>query len=229
MRTVWLSGNSGAGKTFTGDYLERMCGFFHVEGDAGAFSTDPAERALFVQFVKAFEFWFRSEPAPPEFWHAYLEHQCALVNAARAAGREDVVVSLTVYHREARDFIRAQLPDHEYIILQCDANELVRRARIRFAEYAAVCGQTFEECFVSQYKEPYSDAAFEAQTRRIMRGLQPLEPDEARTHVIDVTEGSPWSELHSLLGLPEPSDAIPVEEIARINYARFKAPQHNTE
>lgn len=225
MRTVWLSGNSGAGKTFTGDYLERLCGFYHVEGDAAAFSTDPADTALFAEFVKAFDFWFKGEPAPPALWHAYLDRQCTAVQAAHAAGKENVVVSLTVYHREARDYLRARLPDHDFIVLQCDPNELVRRARIRFKEYAAVCGQTFEECFVSNYKEPYTEAAFELQTRRIMRGLQPLEADETRTHTLDVTSGSPWEALHTLLGLPKPSEVIPVEEIARINYARFRAPQ----
>ena len=224
MPTLWLSGNSGAGKTFTGDYLARCCGFTHVEGDEGAFSTDAAARALFGEFVKAFEFWFRGEKAPPELWHAYLERQCAAVRAARAAGRADVVVSLTIYHREARDFVRAQLPDLEYVVLRCDAAELVRRARVRFAEYAAVCGQSVEACFEAHHKEPFSDAAFEAQTRRIMRGLQPLEPDEVRVHEIDVTDGAPWRALHALLGLAPPAGAVPVDEIARINYARFRAP-----
>jgi gluconate kinase len=224
MRTVWLSGNSGAGKTFIGDYLERVCDFLHVDGDAAAFSSDASERALFGEFVKAFDYWFRSEPAPPALWHAYLEKQCAAVLAARAAGRGDVVVSLTVYHREARDFLRARLPEHDFILLRCEPAELVRRARVRFAEYAAVCGQSVAACFEANYKEPFSDAAFEAQTRRIMRGLQPLAPDEARAHELDVTDGAPWRALHALLSLAPPPDVIPVQDIARINYARFRAP-----
>jgi gluconate kinase len=224
--TVWLSGNSGAGKTFVGDYLARVCSFHHVEGDAAMFSSSAAERAEFASFVQAFDHWFKSEPAPPALWHAYLERQVAAVRAARAAGRAHVVVSLTVYHREARDFLREQLPDHEFIVLRCSPEELVRRARVRFGEYAAVCGKSFEACFEANYKEPFSDAAFEAQTRRIMRGLQPLAPDEVHAHELDVTDGAPWRALHALLGLaPPPKDSeIPYEEIARTNYARFKAP-----
>lgn len=224
MRTVWLSGNSGAGKTFTGDYLERVCGFTHVDGDAAAFSPDAAERALFAEFVKAFDFWFRGEPAPPALWHAYLERQCAAARAAHAAGAADVVVSLTVYHREARDFLRAQLPAHDFVVLRCGADELVRRARVRYAEYAAVCGQTVAVCYEASHGEPFSDAAFDAQTRRIMRGLQLLAPDEARAHEIDVTDCAPWRALHALLGLPPPPECVPVAEIARVNYARFRAP-----
>jgi len=225
--TVWLSGNSGAGKTFVGDYLARVCSFHHVEGDAAMFSSDAAQRAEFASFVQAFDHWFKGEPAPPALWHAYLERQVAAVRAARAAGqRAHVVVSLTDYHREARDFLRAQLPDHDFIVLRCGPEELVRRARVRFGEYAAVCGQSVAACFEANYKEPFSDAAFEAQTRRIMRGLQPLAPDEVRAHELDVTDGAPWRALHALLGLaPPPQDSeIPYKEIARTNYARFKAP-----
>ena len=224
MRTVWLSGNSGAGKTFTGDYLERVCGFYHVEGDAAAFSTDAADRAIFAEFVKAFTHWFKSEPAPPALWQPYFDRQIAAVRAAHANGKPDVVVSLTVYHREVRDYLRAALPEHDFILLRCDSAELVRRARVRFEQYAKVCGQTFEACFETSNKEPYSDAAFEAQTRRIMQGLQPLEPDEVRTYELDVTDGAPWRALHELLRLPPPPAVIPIDEIAKINYARFKAP-----
>ena len=59
---------------------------------------------------------------------------------------------------------------------------------------------------------------------RIMRGLQPLAPDEARAHELDVTDGAPWRALHALLSLAPPPDVIPVQDIARINYARFRAP-----
>lgn len=84
-----------------------------------------------------------------------------------------------------------------------------------YAAPALISPSTFEECFTSNYKEPYSDAAFDSQTHRIMWGLQPLEPDEFRTYTLDVTSGSPWQALHTLLGLPSSSTDIPLEDIAK--------------
>ena len=82
LRSVWLSGNSGAGKTFIGDYLSQLCGFAHLDGDAPLFSGDAAARAAFASFVAAFDFWFESSPAPPALWQPYLARQCAAVRAA---------------------------------------------------------------------------------------------------------------------------------------------------
>jgi gluconate kinase len=221
MRTVWLSGNSGAGKTFTGDYLARVCGFFHIDGDAPFFSTSVGSRAQFDDFVNAFAFWFREVAAPPVLWQPYLTNLCAAVRAAHAAGCDDVVVSLNVYHREARDFLRALLPAHEFIVLSCNCDETVRRARRRFAAYAAASGQTLQQSYEENYKEPFTEDAFAAQTVKIMRHLQPLASDEVRAHVLDVSDGEPWRELHRILELAPPPAAIPLDEIAQTNYARF--------
>ena len=224
-RIVWLSGNSGAGKTFTGDYLARCAGFVHIDGDELYWSSSPEEKALFANLVKAFDCWFEGAPAPVELWHPYFHVVLAKVRAARAA-HADVCISLTVYHRETRDFLRAQLPEHTFVLLRVSAPELIRRARMRFAEYAKARGQPFERAFEQAHGLPagsFTDAEFEARTRAIMRGLQPLAADEARCHELDADDGAPWAALHALLALPPPPAAIPVEEIAAVNYARFRA------
>ncbi len=225
VRIVWLSGNSGAGKTFTGDYLQMLCGFHHIDGDELFWSTTPEEKALFAALVKAFDFWFEGSPAPPALWHPYFDLVLARVRAASAA-HVDVCVSLTVYNREVRDYLRAHLPEHTFVVLRVTAPELIRRARVRFAEYAKARGQPFERAFEQAHSLPegsYSDADFESRTLAIMRGLQPLAADEARCHEVDADSGQPWAALHALLGLPPPPAAIPVEQIAAVNYARFKA------
>lgn len=219
---VWLSGNSGAGKTFTGDALARMAGFAHIDGDDLYWSTDPAEKALFGGLVKAFDFWFEGEPAPPELWHPYYARQCSRVNAAVAAGHMRVVISLTVYHRETRDYIRALLPEHVFVLLRCSRDELVRRARVRFAAYAASRGQDVPTAFAEAHKTAYTDATFVEKTVAIMRGLQPLAPDEVQCVEVDVTDGAPWTALWAMLGLGEPPSAVPADEIAEVNYQRFR-------
>jgi adenylate kinase family enzyme len=135
---VWLSGNSGAGKTFTGDALAHLAGFAHIDGDELMWSQEPTEKALWGGLVAAFWHWFEGRPAPAELWQPLYALQCARVRAALAAGHPRVVVSLTVYHRETRDFLRRELPEHVYVLLRCGREELVQRARTRFAPPPAI-------------------------------------------------------------------------------------------
>ena len=226
-RIVWLSGNSGAGKTFTGDYLSLFCGFTHIDGDALSRSTNPADLALFANLVKAFDYWFESKTAPPDLWHLYYLRQCAASREAALIGDADVVISLTVYHRETRDFIRAQLPDLTFIVLAVSKPELLRRARVRFAEYAKAKNQPFDRAYETAMglsEGTFSDAFFDSQTLSITRGLQPLEQDEVQCYEIDASDGAPWSQLHEILGLvgrPVPTQ-IEIDQIAAVNYERFK-------
>jgi phosphopantetheine adenylyltransferase/gluconate kinase len=221
---VWLSGNSGAGKTFTGDYLARCAEFTHIDGDELFWATTPAEKGLFSNLVKAFDHWFEGASAPVELWHPYFHVVLSRVRAAATTSAR-VCISLTVYHRETRDFLREHLPEHIFVLLRVSAPELLRRARVRFAEYAKSRGQPFERAFEEAHGLPagsFTDADFTARTRAIMRGLQPLAPDEARCHELDADDGAPWAPLHALLGLPPPPTVVPVEEIAEVNYARFR-------
>jgi gluconate kinase len=202
---VWLSGNSGAGKTFTGDYLARCAEFTHIDGDELFWATTPAEKGLFSNLVKAFDHWFEGASAPVELWHPYFHVVLSRVRAAATTSAR-VCISLTVYHRETRDFLREHLPEHIFVLLRVSAPELLRRARVRFAEYAKSRGQLFERAFEEAHGLPagsFTDADFQARTRAIMRGLQPLAPDEARCHELDADDGAPWAPLHALLGLSD--------------------------
>lgn len=219
---VWLSGNSGAGKTFTGDALAHLAGFAHIDGDELMWSQEPTEKALWGGLIAAFGHWFEGRPAPAELWQPLYALQCARVRAALAAGHPRVVVSLTVYHRETRDFLRRELPEHVYVLLRCGREELVQRARTRFAEYAASRGETVAAAFERAHGKPYSEAGWLEMTHSIMRGLMPLESDEVGCHELEVTDGAPWRALYGLLGLGEPPAEVPTAAIAAINYARFK-------
>jgi gluconate kinase len=219
---VWLSGNSGAGKTFTGDALQVLAGFEHIDGDEMMWSQVPEDKAMWGNLVASFGHWFEGRPAPAELWQPFYALQCARVRAALAAGHSSVVVSLTVYHRETRDFLRRQLPEHVFVLLRCGREELVERARVRFAEYAASQGETVAAAYERSQGKPYSEEAWLEMTHSIMRGLMPLEADEVGCHELDVTDRRPWQALFALLQLGEPPAEVPVEAIAAINYARFK-------
>ena len=64
--------------------------------------------------------------APREISVPY--HQ-AIIELAKKAHEthSDVVVSFSVYNREARDYFRSQLPDYIFIQLHLDEEELVKR------------------------------------------------------------------------------------------------------
>jgi gluconate kinase len=220
---VWISGISGAGKTFMGDYLAYMSGFYHIDGDSFAHSSEPNERQLFQSLIEAFyKHWFLGLEAPEELWHPYLLHQFERIRTALGQN-EHVVISLSVYHRQVRDFIRMHFPQHCFILLQCNEEELLRRAKVRFAKYADANGKSVEEMYEDLYKEAYSEAKWQARTLNIHRGMQPLEADETMCHNVDVSDKQPYNQIHMLLGLSPPASEIPVDEIAAMNYDRFKS------
>ena len=73
-KTVLISGCSGAGKSFTGDYLEMLFGFNHVDGDKFMLSTEPVHKELAKNLTKAFyDYWFDEKPAPQELWEPYYK------------------------------------------------------------------------------------------------------------------------------------------------------------
>jgi gluconate kinase len=221
-RTVLVSGCSGAGKSFTGDYLEMMCGFYHVDGDTFMISKEPAHVILKDNLIKAFyEYWLLEKTAPLELWIPYHQAIVELVKKAHET-HNDVVVSFSVYNREARDYFRSQLPDYVFIQLHLDEEELVKRHIKRFKAFADAKGQTVEETYESFYKEPYTMDNYLKQTRKVLVGLQPLEQDEILSFAIDVNNDDKYKKLHDALKLPPPQDVIPVEEIANRNYGRWK-------
>jgi hypothetical protein len=66
----------------------------------------PASKAATDGLVCAFmNHWFKDQDAPPELWHPY--HQLLVDRCLAAAAKHaDVVVSMSIYRREVRDFLR---------------------------------------------------------------------------------------------------------------------------
>lgn len=227
-KLVWISGCSGSGKSFTGDYLETCCGFFHVDGDECFHSKDAECIKLKDGLVQAFyKFWFDEQSAPAKLWHPYYAFLAQRVSAAPAG--KDVVVTGSVYHREVRDHLRQLFPSIIYIQLNCAEYELVNRHFKRFEKYAEAKKQTIHEAWFELYgKEQgeYRSEKFMKQTLQILRGLQPLQPEEALCYSINSTiqDGSLFERLHQTIGLspPLPLEDIPIHFIAQKNYNRWK-------
>ena len=221
-RTVLVSGCSGAGKSFTGDYLEMMCGFYHVDGDTFMISKEPEHVILKDNLVKAFyDYWLQEKSAPRELWVPYYQGLIELIKKAHET-HTDVVVSHSVYHRESRDYFRSQLPDYIFIQLNLCEEELLKRHVKRFKAFADTKGKSIEDAYDMIYKEPYSMENFLKQSKKTLKGLQPLEQDEILSYAIDASTDERYKRLHDILKLPPPQDTIPVDDIANKNYGRWK-------
>ena len=56
---MWIGGRSGAGKSFTGDYLNVVCDFVHIDGDCCFHSDDPIQKDLTANLIKCYySYWF---------------------------------------------------------------------------------------------------------------------------------------------------------------------------
>merc|ERR1711920_251466 len=125
----------------TGDYLGEVRGFLHLDGDEDMRKPDVPELAAATQgLIKAFAgYWFKDKTAPAELWHPYYQ---LLINkcfeAKRAHEDRRIVVSMSVYRQEVRDFLRGQLGDDLLILkLDCDVDIVVKGALARLEDYLA--------------------------------------------------------------------------------------------
>lgn len=225
MSILWITGNSGAGKTFTGDYLEQLQNFVHVEGDGGFASSDEKRKTAFYQCAKAFDFWFEEKEAPTELWHPHFEILLSDVEEAKKTGK-NIVVTYTVYNRQVRDYLRNKVPELIFIQLQVSKGELIKRAKVRFENFAKSQGKSIEETFKEYHKIDYSEEAFEKFTLNIMRGLQELQKDELESgkyHLISVDDGVSYlKKILQLANISNFDEKFDREKISEVNYQRFK-------
>eukprot|EP00732_Lithocolla_globosa_P004559 Lithocolla_globosa_v1_NODE_4281_length_1472_cov_13.410727.p1 type:complete len:231 gc:universal NODE_4281_length_1472_cov_13.410727:742-1434(+) len=225
MALVWVSGCSGAGKSFTGDYLSVMAGFTHIDGDYMFHSSDEEDKQKVKDLSTCFySYWFDEKPAPTSLWHPYYQNLFDRAKAEREKHPDKpVVITHSVYNRECRDHIRHVCGDGlKFIMLDCPEQELLRRHTERFAKVAEKNNKTVEELYETLHKEPYTKEGFSEKTLKILRGLQPLQPDESKSFTLQVSSNDHtlFERLHRGLDLPPPSDNIPYKEIAAINYQR---------
>jgi gluconate kinase len=222
---VWLTGNSGAGKTFTGDYLALTQNFIHIDGDQGYASNNEEKKKAFFDCVKAFDYRFEEKEAPSELRKTHFDLLIKESTEELKKGNK-VVISFSVYSRQIRDYLRSNIPHLIYIQLSSSPKELIRKAKIRFENYAISQKKSVEEVFKEHNKMDYSEENFEKVTLNIMRGLMPLQKDELESgyyHSLNVDDGKTYFEsIHKILNLENSVKEIPVEEIANINYNRFK-------
>ena len=167
--TAW----SGVGKTTTGDFLGEYCGFHHLDGDEDMRSPDAGCKEATAGLISSFnDYWFKDKDAPPELWHPYYSMLCDKC-AAAAQEHADVVVSISVYRREVRDFLRNRMgalsADTELVILklECDVDRVVESAIERLSGFMALSGKTVEDSWNGMRAVDVSRGLLSRQVRRV--------------------------------------------------------------
>eukprot|EP00457_Paulinella_chromatophora_P005499 gb/GEZN01005516.1/.p1 GENE.gb/GEZN01005516.1/~~gb/GEZN01005516.1/.p1 ORF type:complete len:297 (+),score=45.23 gb/GEZN01005516.1/:23-913(+) len=222
-RCVWLTGLSGAGKTFVGDYLMTYCGFVHIEGDTAM--RDPRHAEITKDLRSAYEQIFSGQPGDPALWQPYLCHLCRHVRDALAEDpKRDVVVTFSVYTRAMRDYCRQELPGVRFALLACPKEEVIQRALPRAQKYFQIQGTTLDSAF------PGGTEAFLAWQQRIVTGLEPLAKDEACDSItLDASARSQkvCNQIRQWLALPESQQEqqgdVDLAKIAQIQIERWRS------
>eukprot|EP01052_Picozoa_sp_SAG31_P038629 SAG31_NODE_5199_length_2681_cov_4.603408_3_plen_240_part_00 len=222
-----------------GDYLASYCGLHHVDGDEDMRKSDPARKSATQCLVKAFsEHWFRNQNAPVELWHPYHEMLCArCLDAVEKHGQ--IVVSFSVYRREAREFLRTRLAASglQFLKLECNLDVVVKAAIERLETYLELNGKTIDEhwngpsmfpgvCFRDRYGEYSYENFRKMQLDFFLAGMEEFNPEEPEDYtVVDVSsrDQSAFDRISEALALPSNQSPVDVEMLGEIQKSRWKA------
>ena len=243
-RIIFIVAWSGVGKTTVGDFLSTYYGAHHIDGDDDMRRPDVEEcKSATDGLVSSFNsYWFKDTAAPSEFWNPYFQLLC---NKARLAATEykdkEIVVSFSVYRREARDFIRDKLSDIArdilFLKLECDVDVIVRGQIKRLAEFMALRGETVQDYWnkppllggSKAYREIYGEWSFENYKKKTfettLAGMEPFGDDEKDFVDVDVSsrDAKVFDRVAAALALPSPREAVDMKKLAAIQEARWSA------
>ncbi|OEU06955.1 hypothetical protein FRACYDRAFT_252587 [Fragilariopsis cylindrus CCMP1102] len=142
----------GTGKTFTGDYLQHIWNFGHVDGDQPFKQGHLKEgyETLSSDMTKAFgKYWMKEKDAPKEIWQPYTDELVRLTlematvtssekqkssnnnnNDSGGNNKNNVVLSFAMIRREMRDYTKMKLRkagavDVTFLFLHCTMDVLL--------------------------------------------------------------------------------------------------------
>jgi gluconate kinase len=206
-KLLFVTGQSGAGKTTLGNNLKEQYGFVHFDGDvfahggdATAFSgiptpemvarTDPQLKRIYADCAtNAFGGLFVGRDVALAEWQPFVDLLLADVArkwAEAAPSSSSMVVTWSVYPKSLRDYVRTQLPDVQFVVL-CDAGGASRRKARQTIEQAHADGKTLAE-FLSTFGivgDDATEAALQTRMAAVQRGFEAASGDEFG---IDVTD-----------------------------------------
>eukprot|EP00751_Fragilariopsis_kerguelensis_P016970 CAMPEP_0170844864 /NCGR_PEP_ID=MMETSP0734-20130129/7183_1 /TAXON_ID=186038 /ORGANISM="Fragilariopsis kerguelensis, Strain L26-C5" /LENGTH=351 /DNA_ID=CAMNT_0011213457 /DNA_START=43 /DNA_END=1101 /DNA_ORIENTATION=+ len=105
-KIIYLVAVSGCGKSFTGDYLQLMHGYTHVDGDGPLKKAHiPRNREMAVRFVTCWvKHDMQHEDGPEELWQPFYE-EIANLTIEAAKHSDKVVISHATYQQSYRKYV----------------------------------------------------------------------------------------------------------------------------
>eukprot|EP00927_Polykrikos_kofoidii_P057595 TRINITY_DN51744_c0_g1_i1.p1 TRINITY_DN51744_c0_g1~~TRINITY_DN51744_c0_g1_i1.p1 ORF type:complete len:286 (+),score=45.37 TRINITY_DN51744_c0_g1_i1:118-858(+) len=171
---LWITGPTGSGKSTVSSVLKNMGNFINYEGDCFMFHLNPykdtvpniagggtpltperlqgipQERIVACDdaLKKGFMKIVSGVSVDVVIWEAFYTHMCAdIVRERQRFGPGwHFVVSQAVYTRAARDFIRSQLPDVNFVVLDIDADLQSKRLAARFGMPESAAANMKQHC-----------------------------------------------------------------------------------
>ena len=188
------------GKTFTGDYLEAIRGWKHVDGDIPLRMKDrvPEYQDMFEQFSKTGNYADRDEEwKENEGWKPYFSElvRLTLEGAKYSDKGKGVVLTHATFRALTRSFVCKQLidagaKDVTMVFLECDFDAHMQALWKRYERFAKVGNTTIEELFKRYGIEGIVDfdafVEYQIQFGSSYQGPQES-VDHKPFHVVDVT------------------------------------------
>jgi len=109
---IFCIANAGTGKTFTGDYLEIVHGFTHVDGDGPARKSGriPEYKDMTDKLMECLSTKYHNKVAPDEIWQPYMK-ELATLTVEATKNSDKVVLTFACLRQEWRDYIMQILKD----------------------------------------------------------------------------------------------------------------------
>eukprot|EP01059_Diplonema_ambulator_P026238 TRINITY_DN43479_c0_g1_i1.p1 TRINITY_DN43479_c0_g1~~TRINITY_DN43479_c0_g1_i1.p1 ORF type:complete len:283 (+),score=71.94 TRINITY_DN43479_c0_g1_i1:53-850(+) len=217
---IWFTGRPTSGKTFQGDYLAMELGFHHVDGDKALIQPETKEEG-----EKLREFYyervFKGLAYGEELWRPYYDLVCKqIVDEGLERAGVDLVVSLSNYRRDVREFCRETVlrrfkeagedVTFRFVHLIVQPEQFAERILTRYKDFCNIQGLEFANFWEKSVKKPpftsFPDCLEVLKTDEMLVGYEDLLPTDETDYEIQTNtdHGGVLERVHQILNKPPP-------------------------